>query len=438
MNRMILILALAAGLAAMAQAEVTIGTAPPAAAVKESAPPVPAAQTPVGELTLKAGDADGMGWSASMSGAADVKPAPADCGTVNPAAKVITLRLGEGTLLVALDSAKADDKVLDVIKVDTTGKGKFTADASLPIKWMSGADGAGSGNAGPATVKLTHDGREVPVTLRGYVMRDTSGGITSLFLRGAVSLEGACAFGDKIHTVRFVDVTGNLRMDDALKFAVKDGAPVAPMPGDMVMIDPAPGARGTPSAMVGSPVRVDGTWYDLALSADQKKVTATPLKGPFGKLKFNADTWTAMLLCGDRLFMLMDVKDAVEMPAGKYILAQGMFSKGGVMIGCSDQARFMQGKAEAFEIAAGKTVEDFMGPPFTGRVEVTGAGDTRTLTPSITDAHGLTVSNIMVMPRPDDASGKAAVVEGRPPSAGSIEITTADGKSVYSAALVFS
>ena len=148
------------------------------------------AYTAVGDLTCKACDARD-GWMARMPpsapppadriaarGEGPIRPAPAGCGTVNPAAKVITLKTPTGTLLVALDSAKADDKVLDVLRIDVTGKGQFTAAAFMPIKWPKD-DGTGSVTFGPVTLKVTRDGREMAVAFRGNIISG-AGGVTKL------------------------------------------------------------------------------------------------------------------------------------------------------------------------------------------------------------------------------------------------------------------
>jgi hypothetical protein len=372
----------------------------------------------MGDLTLKAGDTLSPGWSAYMSGGQHIRPAPAGCGTVNPAAKVITLNAVDTPIQVALDSAKADDRILDVLRIDTTGTGKFTAAASIPIKWPA-ADGTGAAGLGPVTLTMTRNGRKAPVSVRGFVSANTAG-VTSVSLSVGVCLEGECAFGDKVHVVRFVDMTGNFKMDDVAKVNLKDGVPVGVTPGDSVQINPDNMARRSGGA-VGHSILVDGVWYDLAVSADEKKVTATPLKGPFGKLRMSADLWGVNLVSVDGVLTLR-VKGAVDIPPGKYLLQDGMITKGSVTVTYFGLA-FGQDKVTAIEVAAGKTVEDFFGPPFTTTVGAEVAGRSVLLKPRIIDAGGREVFDISA------DSGKPV---------GKFEVTGADGKVAYSAALEFS
>ena len=144
----------------------------------------------VGDLTPRACDPNeiGGGWPASMAGGQDVKAAPAGCGTVHAAAKVITLRGYGPPVAVALDAAKADDKFLNVVRIDVDGTGKFTAEASIPITWPA-ADGTGAASIGPATLTLVRDGRKVPVSVRGYATSNGAG-LASLYLVFGTCLEG--------------------------------------------------------------------------------------------------------------------------------------------------------------------------------------------------------------------------------------------------------
>jgi hypothetical protein len=396
----------------------------------------------VGDLTSKGCDPNVSGSVVAMSVARILKPAPAGCGTVNPAAQVVTLRSGGSEVMVAVDSANASDKDLNVLRIDATGDGKFTPAATLPIKWA--AEEGTSSNVGPGTVRLTRGGRQVPVEVSGYLVR-SSAGIQVIYLRFGACMEGQCAFGEKVHTVRFIDMTCNFRADDPTKVIMKDGAPTGVTTGDALWIEQ--GAGGGPAVPpteqvrvlggevlasggfslageVGQPIMVDGVWYDLTLSADGTKVAAAPLKGPFGKVKVDADQWSATLV-GERVFNLTNLKGAIEVPAGKYAVLSGTMMKAGAGATFADTRLRAGMLATMFEVAAGKTAENVFGPPLSASVAFQGKDRAVTFTPAITDAGGRTVSSFY-------SAGTT------PATIGKFEVCGADGKTVYSAALEFS
>ncbi len=405
----------------------------------------------VGDLTLKGCDANQGGWAAQMTGGQGVKPAPADCGTVNPKAKVITLHghLPGGddngvTVQAALDSTKADDKILDVLRIDAAGTGKFVDAPSTVFKWPA-ADGTGSAMIGPLALTIVRDGRKVPVQVRGFINGNTDGPV-ALYLMFGSCLEGQCAFGDTVRTVRFIDTTGNLRMDDPVKILAKDGAPTGFTPGDEIAMeilkgdsqigpdnnpdDPASKAEGMRFRLAGEygqPLLVGGKWYDLAVSADGTKVSAAPAKGPFGKIKMDADQWEAQLVSTDHVFTVSGGKDPVEVPAGKYAVLRAALTKSGQLVGISDD-RLMnpKGGAELFEVAADKTAEGPFGPPLTARVEVALNGRNAIFTPVIADAGGRAMGNLYAVSDPAHQPHHQ------------FEVRDAAGKVIYSAALEFS
>jgi hypothetical protein len=415
----------------------------------------------VGDLTLKGCDPNTAGgWTVYMSGPQDVAPAPADCGTVNPKAKVVTLKGPGGyTLKVALDSAKADATILDVLRIDATGAGKFTAAASVDLKWPA-ADGTGAAGINPITLKLTRDGHEVPVGIAGYVTA-SSDGLASLYLRCGSCLEGQCAFGDKVLTVRIVDSTGNMKMNDPVKVNVTNGAPSGMSPGDMIMIDAGKGglddiyafpsekaataevdgsldlaARVVAEAtrfhlagFWGQPVMVGGVWYDLAVSDDAAKVSAAPAKGPMGKIKLDADRVNIELVSADRVLMIDAAAGPIDVPAGKYVVARATLRKDKAAVTLSDNA-FYQGQGKSIEIVADKVTENPFGPPFMAKAApmpgaVLKAGQQITLMPTIADEAGRSISNIIL-------AGNPAAKEGE------IQVFGADNKQVLAADLVFS
>jgi hypothetical protein len=374
-----------------------------------------------GDLTPKALDQPfSGGWMVQMNGQ-EFRPAPAGCGTVNPAAKIITLRGNTVTIMAAIDSAKADDKVLDILRVDVSGKGQFAGAPFVKIAWPA-ADGTGSAGLGPMTVMLPREGAApLPALISGYIT-GSAGGVASVYMMVGACLEGPCAFGDKVHTVRLVDTTGNLKMDDPAKVEAKDGIARQLLPGDLIDVNIEDG-QPKQSGYYGHPVLVDGKWYDVTVSADGAKVSAAPTKGPFGQIKIDADSWTAFLLGPDRVLQIKDAKGSVEVPAGRYVLLAADLKRGNTTASLRDN-RMYGGKPETVEVVADKTLEDLVGAGLTASVKVTQNGRTVLFDPSLLDEGGRSIASLSSNSPAGDKLGR-------------FEVTGADGKLVYSANLEF-
>lgn len=378
----------------------------------------------VGDLVAKPNDFGRYGGSIlQMQSDETPKPAPAGCGTVHPKAQIITLSGSESPVVVAWDADKADEKSLNVLRIDADGTGKFTAEASVPIKWPA-ADGTGSAQIAPTTITLVRGGHKIPVSVTGFV--SSSGGrMASMSLLFSTCLEGPCAFGGKAYPVRVVDTTGNFLAGDPAKVTLKDGVPVGQVRGDMVWIDGGEGGQLKSLGAIGQPVLVDGKWYVVTVSADQAKVTAAPLAGPLGKIKIDADPWQATLIGTEHVLSLAGGKEPLEIPAGKYAVVTASVVKSKAVLTMTDY-RLPQGRAEMFEVPADKTAEHFIGSPLASRVEVAMTGRTAIFSPTITDVGGRTVAVL------------AALAEARAKLNNQFEVRDADGKTVYSAALEFS
>jgi hypothetical protein len=345
----------------------------------------------VGDLTPKpcAG-----GWPVWVQGKTDVAHAPAGCGTVNPAAEVITIRSTSGgklTFQVALDSAKPDDKVLNLLRIDVTGKGQFKDAPAVEVKWSS-ADGGGRGDVDASNIPFVRDGRQVPTTLAGYFMANKN---TVLFgeLTVGSCLEGQCAFGDKTRTVRFVDRTGNGTGSTRFQVKVKDGVPCGVAEGDQVQIDSGDGKFGERGSY-GQLMLVDGTWYDIAVSADGKKVTATASKPSTGGIHIDGDKWTLSLAGTEHLLSLNGGKAALDnVPVGKYYVRQATIRRSDTYITFRNTP-FDEGKAVPFEVVAGKTTELGLGAALRTTQKATMGKGTVDLHSAITDAAGTTVFSV--------------------------------------------
>jgi hypothetical protein len=383
----------------------------------------------VGDLAGKAVDPAGSGGIfLTMVGQDSVKPAPAGAGTIHPDARLVTLRDARNptglSATVALDATKSDAKVLGVLRLDLAATGKFASDASVDIKWPN-ADGVGSASFGPVSAQLKLGDKLVPATVRGYVTAAQGNRLTTLYLVVGTCLEGECAFGDQVRLIRFVDTDGNGHMNDKAKVEVVDGKPRGIGRGDGMFLASADGylAVGSASAAsYGQAVVVGGKWYDVAVSADERKVTATLRKDALGKLKVDADKWEALLLSTGGIFGVQGGKDPVDIPVGKYAVYQATVGKGkaSVTIADNDLAR---GTSSMVEIVAGKTAEKAFGAPFVASILIQQQGQAVSLTPDIRDAGGRKVFAVV---NPAGSEGNL------------IEVRDGTGKVLLSAAMVFS
>ena len=175
---------------------------------------------------------------------------------------------------MALDSAKADAKVLDVLRVDAAGTGRFTPEASMAFQWPT-ADGSGLAALGPLTVSLIRDGYQIPVTIRGYVS-GTSSAPAFLRLQFGSCLEGRCEFGDVERSVRIVDATGNMRMDDPLKVTFNAASQVQVARGDEVLVEVG---KGDSLAQDARPVGSAGSLRGSAMRAAMASPSRSPGRG---------------------------------------------------------------------------------------------------------------------------------------------------------------
>jgi hypothetical protein len=447
----------------------------------------------VGDLTLKPYDPEesGGGWRVGLT-SRDAPSVKTNSGTVNPQAQVFVMT-GEdarGLIKVALDSAKPDDKVLDVLRFDTTGQGKFDGAPTTTIKWSAPEEGNfASSQFGPLPLKVQHDGKDVPTIARGQIYRQGKE-IVSLTLVIGACREGECKFGQTVRAVRIVNSSGNLSMNTASKPDPRLQGRMTP--GDMILIDAATAKQPLPSLMdglglieakatddegrsfdpagqYGNPILVDGAWYDLKISDDGAKITASPTPGPMGKIKLNADRWQATFISADHILSVNAGKDAMDIPAGKYSFQYAWLRKGKAAVMLVD-SRAMTAKAGQFEVVGGKTLENPFGSPITCSVQVSvetpimapvpmsgslsgslpstgnaAAPRSFVFQPKIEDADGRWVRDIVVpLPAiPAPAAGtNAAADKGAAPveplKVGHFEVTDKDGKIVYSAALEFS
>ena len=283
----------------------------------------------------------------------------------------------------------------DVVRFDFTGKGQFDDQQVTPIKKKpkGSPPRRERGEFGPATFQIQRDGKSIPVTAWGhyYISKDYRYIVAFL----GTALEGFCKFGDKTYMVRLVDGNSNLSCGDKSQYQKNRRVIV----GDTLLIDVGDGKFQQPEqikkSLYGSPVLVDGVWYDVKLSADGLEIAATPSTAKTAKLKINHDNWSIQLLCETGILIFSGSTEPVEIPAGKYTVMQFTESqkdKGGRMVPITlGQQNLYRGKAKTFNTEANKTFELVIGSPLTARVKINSRGRSVSMNFELTDTAGMMV-----------------------------------------------
>ena len=310
---------------------------------------------------------------------ASTRPAGAS-GLVHPKAAVIALANGEGKVMLALDAAKADSAELDVVRFDFSGTGKFSAEQSLPLTKLNieGVKDHTYWRFGPAKLRAKKGELTFPVTVSGWCQ--SLGGRLSAGLSATCALEGKCQFGEKSYAVRIIDGGFSLCFSDALPIRLKEGKVSGSQPlqtwCDTVLLDLGGSgfAKGVKKTVFGAPVLVDGKWYELAVSADSKKVSARPVEIQAGQLLIPHEDWWALLVGDKGGFYAAGGKEAIDIPAGDYALMyyeqQLGDGKSAGSLTIVDRASMDEKQSvQVIAIAPGKRQELAIGTPLTASVE---------------------------------------------------------------------
>jgi hypothetical protein len=358
---------------------------------------------------------------------------PADgAGTVHSGAVVAGVGSGGMPLAVAIDAMKADDKQPNVLRLDFTGQGKFNDQQVVPFKLET--DGALTFCAIPSTkAEVQRDGKTVPVWVSGHYQK--RGARRFIRLEISTALGGDCAFGKKVLPVRLIDCNSNLSVtDQAGVNPVHDGGKFLSS-GDTVAVDASGSGRfvgGVAKAYYGQPILVDGVWYDVKLSADGKKVAATPSDAQTGQLKIAHEQWSATLAGKKHILNLSGGAEPVAVPADEYeVLAYSETvpvpaTMGATMqpampatFSCSNRGK----RVVTVSVAPDKMVELVIGSPLKASVAVKVNKGVAQMDFKLVDAAGLPVDNFT------DAKGRRPTPK--------VDVLNANGEIIHSGAFEY-
>lgn len=370
----------------------------------------------VGDLTYAKSLPPGV--SASTSGTVAQKVSdPADLGLTHPDARVATVG---PDLKVAFDAEDPKAELLDLARIDLTGKGDFKNAKTVKLK-TSGSANASYRTAmlAPLVVEMTKDGKKMPVVLAGRFVKRRS--TTYASVGATLAATGRCDFDGTARKVLIIDQNRNAVLGDVVTRKVGTREMKN---GDRVLIADESGKYGSSPygglTAIGQPTQVAGKWFTLGV--DAMKVKASPLAVPMGALAVNAPQWDCLLYRQTDRIAAGGGSKPTDLPAGEYRRAYfRLFSDADA----GTKAAYLSVSLnKPLKIDAGETTKLPLGSDLTvtAQAALRDKGQVR-LSAQISDSAG---SRVIVY-----GAG------GRRPEAPQIEVINKAGKVVYTAKLAY-
>jgi hypothetical protein len=349
------------------------------------------------------------------------KSAPAGCGTVNPKARVAVLRAGAIALYCAVDSAAPEDETLNVVRIDAAVTGRFDGALVLPFR-PDESQGEPRSVFGPGDTVMKVRGQATPVRVTGGCVLAGAAPIL-LQVNLEACIERSCSFGPKTYRVSVIDATDDLSLTEGAGPLMQNGAVIGLRGGDALVVNAADGQseKSLYRGWVGQPVYVDGAWWDVTVSPDLATISASPSTAPLGRIKVAATEWTTTLIGSNRVLAVGGGPEAVDVPAGRYLLGLTRLQSGGAVAYINGMG-VIHNTGPVVDVVTGQVADVAVGPPFATRVAVSGEGRQMTFAARLEDVGGRDVDGLI--------SNSSRV-------GGQFKVFTAAGKQVYSAALEF-
>jgi len=351
---------------------------------------------------------------------------PADIGLTHPKAMVT----GDGAMVtrdgamvtidgrpvtVAFDSDDVAADLLDVARIDLTGKGDFTD--AVTVK-LTRAPGHPLFYLPPRPATITKDGRKITVLLSGryYNNKRRVFGVVYLLAIG----EGKCRFGDAVRKVLVLDNNNNLTLGDVVtrkrggrEYTRADYCLIANDKGQF------PTNECNNFMRIDHPTRIGGKWYTL--TCDKMQIAAKPVDN-VGMLSVDAPYWECRLsVNGMDLYLTGDAKP-VEVPAGTYqVPALALYQHGATAMPIPT---IYGSRTRPLTITAGKVTSLSLGKGIVASIVTKASGGTVRFSIKQTDADG---SHIKAIHGPG----------GKRPKAPQVEVVDKAGKVIYIAKLAY-
>jgi hypothetical protein len=356
---------------------------------------------------------------------------PAAAGLLHPRAMVVA---EASPVKVAFDADDPKAEMLDVARIDRTGKGNFAKAetvkltkstirlASVSVKTTTAAAARNelqTASFAGCPVEIVKDGKKVPVLVSGRCYKSGAREYGSVAIQ--LAAEGQCKFGDVVRKVYVADTNRNFEIGDVVVRKVADREYKLP---DTCVIANAAGLLDAASceatARMGEPVQVAGKWYTL--TGGGMKIAAEPIAGSTGKLAIESPSWQAMLTCKEYNLSLKGGKEPVEIPVGEYqVLMFHLYRQADA----NNATPNLSGSyAKQVKIEAGKTVSLALGADITLTLNTEVTGDKARISAVMTDSAG---SRIAALYGPG----------GKRPPAPEVEVVNKKGEVIHTGTLAY-
>jgi len=351
---------------------------------------------------------------------------PADPAALGLTHAKAMVTLGGAPVKVAFDADDAKADVLNIARINVTGKDDFTD--AVTVKLVRAPDArAGSTRLtfGPRPLTITKAGKKITVLLAGEY-RKTRTRASGYVVVKAIG-EGTVQFGKAVRKVIVLDANENLILGDVVitthgpdKYRRADYCRVASDKGQFAT------SSGGVLVQMGRPLQIDGKWYTL--TCRDMKITARSLVDSLGTLSIGAPRWQCLLSGDGYTLTITGGAKPVEVPAGEYrvrrlrLYQQAAAAGGGPNI--------CRGRTKPLTIAAGKAASLTPGSNITATMATKVTTDNKTSRGKVR----FSVSQI------DEAGWRVSAIYGKggkrstPPR---IEVVDKAGKVIYIAKLAY-
>jgi len=331
---------------------------------------------------------------------------------------------------LAFDSDDAKSEVLDLARIDMTGKGDFSSAVTVKLTKSASPSNYKIFNMPARSIEITKDGKKVPVILSGrsyrYTPRTTRPNVKATARMSGYAWvqmvgQGQCKFGDTVRKVLVLDSNRNMILGDVA--TIKRGTREYKQT-DYCRIADDKGAFSTSSragyVQVGQPVQIGDGWYTL--SADKMKITAAPMTGGLGTLSIDAPKWDCMLMRGSQTLNISGGTKPVKIPAGEYSLRSFQLYR--QADGARTSPRVYGSRTKTLTIAAGKGQSLSLGKDLTASMSANFSKGKVRFSLSQSDSAGSRIRTLY-------GDG------GKRPPAPQIEVVNKAGKVIYLAKMAY-
>jgi len=382
----------------------------------------------VGDLTYAKTAPPGVS-SGGVSTLMKTSANPTAIGLTHPKA----MTTGKGAAVaVAFDSANAKSNVLDIARIDTTGKGDFSKALTVKLTKLSARSNYTMLRLAPQPITISKNGKKIPALISGQYYkyqsrtRNAKGAakpVMRISARVSVQVigQGQCRFGDTVRKVLVMDNNRNMTLGDVItrksgtrQYKQADYCRIADASGKF------PRDSRTGYVQMGQPTQIDGKWYTI--SAENMKIAAKQMTGGLGTLAIDSPRWQCMLMRDGLTLNIAGGQEPVSVPAGKYQVRMfRLYQNADASKPC---ASIYGSSSKPLTITADKATSFSAGADMTATMSARESKGKVRFSVSQSDASGSRIRTLY------GATGKR-------PAAPQIEVVNKAGKVIYNAKLAY-